>query len=54
MAPRRRLHRGGVLLVRPDLSLAIKSPSVHTASDSLLRDVEGYVPDSRDDEDIVD
>lgn len=40
--------------MRLDPSPAAESSSIHTASDPLLREVEDYIPDPRDDEDNVD
>lgn len=41
-------------LVRPDPTLAIESSSHSTPGDPILREVEGHVPNPRDDEDSVD
>lgn len=41
-------------LVRPDPSPAAESSSLSTNSDPLLREVDDYIPDHRDNEDSVD
>lgn len=40
--------------VRPDPSPAAKSSSSSTNSDPVLKEIENYIPDSRDDDDSVD
>ncbi|EXC45127.1 hypothetical protein L484_000657 [Morus notabilis] len=57
MAPKRINRRGGsssVPLVRSDPSLAAESSFLSTNSDLILREVEDYIPDPRDDKDSVD